>query len=267
MEVNVAAAGFVVGIVLGMTSAGGGALLTPALLALGIPASVAVGSDVLAAAAMKLVGSGAYALRGCVHFPTVARLASGSVPGAVLGIVVLNRLPADLLDVVLTRGIGAVLIVAGSVTLVGFVAGRNSKPRAKPPVGLTVGLGFVTGFIVSTTSIGSGSVVLCFLTLLFPLGASTAVGTDLTHALVLSTVASLGHLISGRVDVGLTALVLLGALPGVLIGARLATAFPERLLRLGLAALLLGIGLSLVLPGSKGSPAEAQATLALGEAP
>jgi hypothetical protein len=126
-------------------------------------------------------------------------------------------------------------------------------------VPVTVGLGFVTGILVSVTSIGSGSLLLCVLALFFPLSAPTMVGTDLAHALVLSVAASLGHLAAGRVDFALAGAVLLGAIPGVWLGARFATSVPERALRIGLAALLVIVGLNLSLTrGAVARPALAQ---------
>ena len=104
-------------------------------------------------------------------------------------------------------------------------------------------VGLATGMLVSMTSIGSGSILLCVLVLYYPLSATTIVGTDLVHALVVSLVATAGHSLAGRVDVALAATVLVGAVPGVLIGARMAVAVPERVLRAGLAAVLIAIGL------------------------
>ena len=114
---------------------------------------------------------------------------------------------------------------------------------------VTIGLGFVTGLLVSMTSVGSGSLLLCVLTLWYPLNARTIVGTDLIHALALSAAATVGHAAAGRVDVALAGTVLLGAVPGVLTGARLATTVPDRVLRTGLASVLIVIGTYLALFG------------------
>jgi uncharacterized membrane protein YfcA len=253
--------GLVVGVVVGLTSTGGGALLTPALiLVLGVPPGLAVGTDVLIASGMKLVGSGFYSRRGHVHFPTVLRLAVGSLPGAGVGLLLLRSVPAQSLDGFLRGALGIALLMAGGATLL-----RLRRPeggpvvRSAPRTPVTVALGFLTGVLVSVTSIGSGSLLLCVLALFFPLSAPTMVGTDLAHALLLSTVAALGHLAAGRVDFALAGGVLLGALPGVWLGARFATAVPERALRIGLAALLLLTGLNLSLTsGTVSRPAAAQ---------
>ena len=244
------AIGFIVGILVGATSTGGGALLTPALVLVArVPPSIAIGSDVLIAAGMKLVGGGFYALRREVHWQTVARLAAGSLPGAAVGIAILNRLPGDQLDLWLTRALGCVLIAAGTALFLRVRFADRFHPRRMPPAGATVGLGFLTGVLVSMTSVGSGSLLLCVLALGYPLAARTSVGTDLVHALVLSSAATVGHAAAGRVDVALAGAVLVGGIPGVLAGARLATAVPERPLRAGLAVVLFVLGVQLAVFG------------------
>ena len=253
MDYGPSVLGLLVGIVVGATSTGGGALLTPALiLVAGVPASIAIGSDVLIASGMKLFGGGVYALRGQVHWATVGRLAAGSLPGATVGVWLLNRLPAGALDAYLSRGVGIVLIAAGAAVIVRFTRGAQAHPRRAPRLPVTVALGFATGMLVSMTSVGSGSLLLCVLSLCYPLGAAAIVGTDLVHALLLSSVATVGHGLAGRVDVALAGTVLAGAVPGVLIGARFATAVPERTLRGCLAAMLIVIGLQLALFTARG---------------
>ncbi len=123
-------------------------------------------------------------------------------------------------------------------------------PKRIPDLPVTVSLGFFTGLLVSMTSIGSGSLLLSVLSLFYPLSAQTMVGTDLVHALLLSSAATVGHSLAGRVDVGLAAAVLVGAIPGVLLGARMAIAMPERSLRAGLAVVLIAIGIQLTMFGS-----------------
>jgi uncharacterized membrane protein YfcA len=238
--------GLAVGVFVGLTSTGGGALLTPALvLLLRVPPAIAVGSDVFIASAVKLFGGGMYAARGAVHWPTTLRLAMGSIPGATLGLFLLGTLPRASLDVLLRRSLGAVLVLVGLVML--WRLWRRSHPAEKgmPSARFTVGLGFVTGILVSTTSVGSGTIVLAALQALFPFSAQAAVGTDLVHALLLSSYATAGHLLAGRVDVALASTVLIGAIPGVIIGARAATVVRERPLRLVLALVVVGAGVHL----------------------
>jgi len=244
------AIGFFVGALVGATSTGGGALLTPALVLVArVPPSIAIGSDVLIAAGMKLVGGGFYALRREVHWQTAARLAAGSLPGAAVGIAILNRLPVDRLEAWLAHALGFVLILAAAALFLRVLLAERLQPRRMPSAAATVGLGFVTGVLVSMTSVGSGSLLLCVLVLGYPLAARTSVGTDLVHALVLSSAATVGHAAAGRVDVALAGAVLVGGIPGVLAGARLATAVPERPLRASLAVVLFVLGVQLAVFG------------------
>src|SRR4051812_621637 len=140
--------GLIVGVVVGLTSMGGGALLTPALIFLGIPASTAIGSDVLIASVTKLFGSGAYVLKREVHWPTVGRLALGSIPGAFLGNRVLNAIPRAAVDSFVIYGLGVVLVLAGSATLYRLRM-KALPPNGPMPAMATIALmGFLTGFIV-----------------------------------------------------------------------------------------------------------------------
>ncbi len=150
---------------------------------------------------------------------------------------------------VLQRALGVVLVVAGAATLVRLRFAAHARPTIAPAPIWTAALGFATGLLVSTTSIGSGSLLLCVLAFFFPLPAQTMVGTDLVHALVLSAAATAGHLHAGRVDVALAGLVLTGSVPGVLLGARVAHVVPERTLRAVLAVILIGLGVPIACPG------------------
>ena len=244
------AIGFAAGLLIGATSTGGGALLTPALILLArVPPSIAIGSDVLIASVTKLFGGGFYAFRGEVHWPTVGRLAAGSMPGAVAGMAILDRMSADHLETWLTHALGVVLVAAGAALLLRVTLANRQRPRRAPHAAVTIGLGFTTGVLVSMTSVGSGSLLLCGLALRYPLRARETVGTDLVHALVLSAVATLGHASAGRVDVALAGAVLAGAIPGVLTGARLAAGVQEQSLRTALAVVLVAIGVPLAVFG------------------
>jgi len=245
VELTIAAIGVLVGLLVGLTSTGGGALLTPALvLGVGVPAHLAVGSDVVIAAVMKLFGGSVYVARQAVHWPTVRWLATGSVPGALLGLALLNRVPLERLEALLRQGIGAALVLVGLATLAHLIR-KPRRPAALPLARRTVALGALIGVLVATTSVGGGSLLLAALVLWYPLAPALMVGTDLVHALALTSVAGLGHLAAGRVDLALCANVLAGAIPGVLLGASLATHLPQRALRGCLAAALVLIGLRL----------------------
>ena len=235
--------GFAAGLLVGATSTGGGAVLTPALILIArVPPSVAIGSDALIAAGMKLMGGGFYAIRREVHWPTVGRLGAGSIPGAMVGVAILNRMPVERLESWLTHALGIVLVVAGGALLLRLIPGTGRPARRMPAAAVTMCLGFAIGVLVSMTSVGSGSLLLGALALWYPLEARETVGTDLVHALILSSVATLGHAAAGRVDLVLAGAVLIGAVPGVLVGARLVTGVRERPLRVMLALVLVAIG-------------------------
>ena len=254
--------GAVVGVLVGLTATGGGALLTPALvLGLGVPPSVAIGSDVLIASVMKLAAGGAYAARRAVHWSTVRRLAAGSVPGALLGAALVGLLPDPWRDAVLVRAIGVAVTLAGFATLWRLLRPAAAAPTRTPGPVSTALLGLAIGVLVGATSVGSGSVLMAVLVTAWPLPAATLVGTDLIHALLLSSAATLGHLAGGRVDFGLAATVLVGGLPGAWLGARLAASVPERALRGGLAAVLVIAGTTLAIGGTSRAARAATPTM------
>jgi uncharacterized membrane protein YfcA len=248
---SAAVLGAVVGIVVGLTSMGGGALLTPGLIFLGIPPSLAIGSDVLIASVTKLFGSGAYLLKREVHWPTVGRLALGSIPGALVGNRILNALPRSTIDSFVIYGLGFVLIVAGTITLLRL---RSQAPlldldTAMPPMVVIALMGFITGLLVTVTSVGSGSILIIMMMRSVPLPMKKLVGSDIVHALILSSVATFLHARAGRVDVHLALSVLIGAVPGVLVGARMAGVLPERSLRGAVAGTLVFVGSVLLARG------------------
>jgi uncharacterized membrane protein YfcA len=226
-------------------------MLTPGLLLLGVTPSVAVGTDLLIASVMRLFGGGIYALRGQVHWPSVRWLACGSIPGALVGVWLLNRLSATQVDSFLRNSVGGVLMLAGASMLLRVLWRPGSSRGPMPRPWVTVSLGAMVGVLVSVTTIGSGSLLLCVFVVLFPLSPPVLVGTDLVHALLLSGTATLAQLASGRVDVQLAGWVLLGGIPGVLLGTKLAARVPERVMRGGLACVLVGLGLNLITVSEK----------------
>ncbi|MGZ3461152.1 MAG: sulfite exporter TauE/SafE family protein, partial [Archangium sp.] len=155
--------GLVCGLVVGMTSTGGGSMLTPGLILLGVPPTVAVGTDLLIASVMKLFGGGIYALRGEVHWPTVRRLAYGSLPGALAGVWLLNRLSAMQIEQFLQKSVGMALLLAGGAMLLRMLWRPGPTRRPLPQPWVTVLLGLAVGVLVSVTTIGSGSLLLCVL--------------------------------------------------------------------------------------------------------
>ena len=245
--IEAALVGAAVGLLVGLTSMGAGALLTPALvLLLGVPPRIAVGSDVLIAGVMKLFGGGAYAVKRAVHWPTVLRLLAGSIPGAIAGLFLLRPISEGALDVLIARLLGVAMLASGTVSLVRYIRRAPDRAAAVPGLGRTVAIGFGVGVLVSVTTVGSGSILIFVLARFFPLRSRELVGTDLAHAFVLSIIAATGHGLAGRLAPALSVAVLAGAIPGVIAGALLSGTLPERALRTALAAIVFAVGVRLV---------------------
>lgn len=257
-----ALAGLLVGFVVGLTGMGGGALMTPVLVIFfGVQPLAAVSSDLVASLVMKPIGGAVHARRGTVHLPLVGWLAAGSVPAAFCGVLLLRALGGndeDLQHTVKTcLGVALVVAAAGIVLKAvlnvrashGGPAGGPPGPVAVRPVP-TLLVGVVGGLVVGMTSVGSGSLIIVALLFLYPrLSASQVVGTDLVQAVPLVASAAVGHMIFGDFRLDVTAGVLLGAIPGVYIGARVSSRASQSLIRRALvvvlvasAAKLLGAG-------------------------
>jgi uncharacterized membrane protein YfcA len=249
--------GLGVGILVGLTGIGGGSLMTPLLLlAGGYSPVVAIGTDLAYGAITKTVGGWRHLRAGHVDLRLSWWLAAGSVPGSIAGVVTLNwlhRTYAEDFDPYLLGFVAAALILAAAATLYRSLFRPDMAKRERAAAGLkrrsskvaTVVIGVVLGFILGVTSVGSGALVGLVLILLYRLKPHRVVGTDVFHAAVLLWSAGLAHLISGNVDLGLMATILVGSLPGVWIGASLLPHVPVGGLRhtLGivLAAAALGV--------------------------
>src|SRR4051794_21103819 len=254
MDPVMALAGFGVGIVVGLTGMGGGALMTPMLVLLfGVPPMAAVSSDLAASAVMKPFGGWVHARRGTVNWKLVAWLCVGSVPSAFLGVLLL-RLLGD--DVVVQHAIKvalgvALLLAAGGLLLKAWAARRRRGDGPAVPITVrpmpTVLLGAAGGLVVGLTSVGSGSLIIVALLALYPkLRANDLVGTDLVQAIPLVAAAALGHAFFGDLKLDLAAAVLLGSIPGVLIGARISSRAPGGIVRTALVVVLLASSLKLL---------------------
>jgi len=241
--------GFGVGILVGTTGMGGGSLMTPLLiLVFGIKPVVAVGTDLAYAAITKTAGGFLHFRKGTVQTNLAFWLAAGSCPGAVLGVILLDRLGLD--DILLPLIAGA-LFLTGALVL--FRALMSSGDNERDEVVLetrhkvaAVILGASVGFVLGLTSAGSGTLIAVGLIIGFRLAPRKVVGTDVFHAAILLWVAAIAHLFSGNVDLLLTATILIGSLPGVWLGTHLATRLPERGLRPALGVVLLSAGLALL---------------------
>jgi hypothetical protein len=259
-----AAAGFVVGIVVGLTGMGGGALMTPMLvLFFNVPPLAAVSSDLLASFVMKPVGSIVHLRRGTVHLKMVGWLMVGSVPSAFAGVLILKALgdSAQVQQAVkVSLGVALLLATAGLVTRA-YLQMRDTarRRRGELPAGppedavvpvrplATVLVGILGGLVVGMTSVGSGSLMIIALMALYPaLSAGRLVGTDLLQAVPLVGAAALGHAIFGDLQLDVTAALLIGSIPGVYIGSRISAQAPQGLVRPALALVLIASGLKLL---------------------
>jgi uncharacterized protein len=250
--------GLIVGVLVGFTGMGGGAVTTPLLILFGLPPVKAIGSDLVYSAITKTVGSASHARQRNVDWSLALWLALGSVPASILGVFTVSRLQASMgtgAQALLQELLGAMLIVAGLVVVARIVLGDRLRrtPSQTDPVAMTrrrrlcaVGLGAIGGFGVGLTSIGSGTLFAIVLITTFPLAARRVVGTDLFHAAMLVWAAGLAHAASGNVDFGTVASLLVGSVPGVLIGSQLTGRLPERPVRLALGSVLVLSGLLLV---------------------
>jgi uncharacterized membrane protein YfcA len=250
--------GFGVGILVGTTGMGGGSLMTPLLiLVFGIKPVVAVGTDLAYAAITKTAGGFLHFRKGTVQTSLAWWLAAGSCPGAVLGVILLERLGLD--DILLPLIAGA-LLLTGALVLFRALMSQGAAERDEVVLErrhkvAAVILGATVGFVLGLTSAGSGTLIAIGLIIGFRLAPRRVVGTDVFHAALLLWVAAIAHLFSGNVDLLLTATILIGSLPGVWLGTHLATRLPERGLRPALGVVLLSAGLALLTKAGAEIPA------------
>ena len=254
MDLTLALAGLGVGIVVGLTGMGGGALMTPILvLFFGVPPIAAVSSDLAASAVMKPFGGFVHARRGTVNWRLVAWLCAGSVPSAFLGVLLLRLLGDDeTMQHAIRISLGVALLLAAGGLLLKAWTGRRRGADGPPATVVvrplpTLLLGAAGGLIVGLTSVGSGSLIIVILLAMYPrLRANDLVGTDLVQAVPLVFAAALGHAIFGDLQLDIAGAVLIGSIPGVLLGARISSRAPVGLVRTALVVVLLASALKLL---------------------
>ena len=261
MDWKLSIAGLFIGLLVGMTGMGGGSLMTPMLVFLfGFKPTVAIGTDILHGAIFKSFGAARHRQLGTVHARLTLWMLLGSAPFSLVGVGLstwLGHRYGEGFEDTAAIFLGLALIAGG----IGFAVKTFLTGRAKSdaPFKLQASdrriaffLGVTGGFIVGLTSVGSGTFFGLVMLLVFPLTASKVVGTDIFHAAALLWVAGAGHLVAGNVDLHATAWLLVGSIPGVLLGSQVSINLPERALRLGLAMTLLLAGLKLAeVPGAE----------------
>jgi len=255
--------GLIIGFLIGLTGMGGGSLMTPVMiLIMGVKPVIAVGTDLAYGAITKIVGGAAHYRQHTVNRRTALLLAAGSVPSSIAGVSVvtaIKRADPALVNQFLLHAIAWVLIAVAAVMIakpllvrlahrrgIGDWRGDAQVMGERYPWMLPM-VGAVVGFLVGLTSVGSGTLIIVSLLFLYPRWQSQdVVGTDVFHASMLVSAASIAQFAAGNVNVPMALSLLLGSIPGVLLGSRLAIGFPEQLLRLSLAGVLLVSGAKLL---------------------
>ncbi len=243
-------AGLLVGLLVGLTGVGGGALMTPLLILMfGVHPITAVGTDLLQAAATKAAGTSVHGINGTIEWRITGRLACGSVPAAALTILALSLgLSGAGAPHVISVLLGVAVIVTAATLLfrgplLRATAARSVATPDYVVARLTVGAGVILGVLVTITSVGAGALGVVALAFLYPrLPTPRIVAADLAHAVPLTLLAGLGHWWLGTIDWPLLGSLLLGSLPGVVIGSLLATRVPDSVLRPVLAVVLVLVG-------------------------
>lgn len=254
--------GFGIGALIGMTGMGGGTLMTPLLILIfGVKPVTAIGTDIFYAAVTKTVGGWRHLRMGTVNLGLTFWLALGSVPASIAGVGVISILQDKIgearLDSIVYALLGGTLLMVGIITLAralilsNLVEERDDFEIKRRHKVAAVSIGATTGFVIGVTSAGSGTVIAILLIAIYRLTPQRVVGTDVFHAAVLLWAAGLAHWVSGNVDFVLAGNILLGSVPGVVVGAHFATRAPTGLLRTALGVVLIGSGIVTV---QKGDP-------------
>ena len=261
----------VVGLLVGLTGAGGGALMTPMLILLfSVKPSAAISSDLVAAVVMRPVGAFVHLRKGTVNLRLVGWLSLGSMPAAFFGAWLLREIHSAA-DV--ETALGAALLAGAAAMVFRALLDRRSGPRTAQVRQITVRplptvlIGIVGGLIVGLTSVGSGSLMIVLLLFAYPLlPAGRLVGTDLTQAVPLTAAAALGALTFGHVEFGVTTSIVIGSVPAVLVGSLLSSRAPDRFIRpvimfvifisglkyVGVGTTALGVVMAVIVAGTAG---------------
>jgi uncharacterized protein len=248
--------GFGVGFLVGLTGMGGGSLMTPLLILLfGIKPVTAIGTDIFYAAITKTAGGWRHLKLKTVNVPLTWWMAAGSVPSAIAGVWALDQLKdrlGDDLDETVFAILAACLLVVGAITLLRglflakAIAEREDFELHTRHKIAAAGIGATTGFVIGLSSAGSGTVIAIMLIAVFRLTPQRVVGTDVFHAAVLLWAAGLAHVVGGNVDFLLAGNILIGSVPGVILGSNMSVKWPQGILRTALGVVLIAAGAALL---------------------
>jgi uncharacterized membrane protein YfcA len=254
--------GLGIGVLVGMTGMGGGSLMTPLLILIfGIQPTTAIGTDIFYSAVTKTVGGWRHLRMKTVNMELVKWLALGSVPAAVGGValvsVIEKHVGEDRLDSLVYAVLGGTLLMVGIITLARALILRNLvderdrfEVERRHKIAAVL-IGATTGFVIGITSAGSGTVIAILLIAVYRLAPKKVVGTDVFHAAILLWAAGLAHIVGGNVDFGLAGNILVGSIPGVIIGSALSDKAPQGFIRTALGLVLIGSGIVTI---QKGDP-------------
>jgi len=258
MDFAHALSGFLVGLLVGVTGVGGGSLMAPLLILIfGVPATTAIGTDLWFAGTTKTVGGAIHHSRNNADLMVVGRLMMGSIPAVIATLAVMNAMHWDQVrNGWLPITLGAVLCITAGATIARPSLHRWIIARAGPDGGslrraqlpLTILAGVLLGVLVTITSVGAGAFGATLLVFLYPgrLNGKQIVGTDIVHAIPLTFLAGIGHLVIGSVDGHLLLNLLIGSIPGIIIGSLLVHKVSEKLVRIALSVVLILAGARLI---------------------
>jgi uncharacterized protein len=272
MNFTMVAFGFGVGMLVGITGTGGGSIMTPLLIILfGINPATAIGTDIAYSSVEKSVGGVRQLRAGNVDIPLSTRMAFGSVPAAIVGVITLKYLERHLgsqfEDVIFTL-LAAVLLLSGAALLARILVTSTGTEHdairmTRAATAQVIVIGAFVGFVVGLTSAGSGALIAVALIIWFRLKPPKVVGTDLFHASIVLWAAAIAHVFAADIDYGLAGTLLLGAIPGVLLSTQISLRTPQSALRGALAVVLVGAGLGML---TKAGAAIPSAVLAIAPA-
>jgi len=258
MDLAHALSGFLVGLLVGVTGVGGGSLMAPLLILIfGVPATTAIGTDLWFAGTTKTVGGAIHHAKNNSDLKVVGRLMMGSIPAAIATLAVMNAMHWDQVrNGWLPITLGVVLVMTSAATIarpslhrwIVANAGRNGKAFRHLQLPLTIVAGALLGVLVTITSVGAGAFGATLLVFLYPgrLNGKQIVGTDIVHAIPLTFVAGIGHLLIGSVDGHLLLNLLIGSIPGIIVGSLLVHRVSEKLVRIALSMVLIVAGVRLI---------------------
>ncbi|MBC5823745.1 MAG: sulfite exporter TauE/SafE family protein [Candidatus Eremiobacteraeota bacterium] len=253
MDWHIALAGLVVGTLVGFSGVGSSSIMMPILvLLLRVHPLIAVGTDLAYSLPTKIVGAWVHRGQGTINAKLVILLAIGGIPGAIVGILSLgyvkHHVSLDQLNIWLKHFLAILMFSIAAIMIVSqFVRRRRAEGKAwvplRPRAHIIMGLGLVVGFLVSVTSIGAGSITLTALLFILPSARlQSLVGSDVAFAALIIPIAALGHFTLGSIDFHLTWNLLLGSVPGVIIGSKLCTRLPDKVVRPAIAGMMVLAG-------------------------